>query len=352
MQGMEGVDRRSFMAIAPMAALACVVPVSVPVQAQVRAGPPKVVIALASKSSLSYLPLLLAERLGYFAAEAVEVEFLELGSGPRALQAVRDGLADVVGESYEQTIALQGQSQFFRAFVLMARAPQVALGVSNRTLPRFRSVQDLRGRRIGVAAPGSSSDTLVRLVLAQAGLSPDTVQLVELAAPNVALTALLAGEVDAISYPEPLMTMFELRADVRIVADMRTLKGTQELCGGPLPAASLFAQDNFLQRNQGAVQAVANAVVHALKWLQTAGPSDMIKTVPEPVMLGDRGMYLAAFNKLRESIALDGLISEEGVRSTMRVQTRIRSGFNASQVSLGRTFTNSFSAKAKEKYLV
>lgn len=344
----RGNHRRSFLASAAVAALAS----AAPLRAQPRAGHLKVVIALASKSSLSYLPLLLAERLGYFAAEAVEVEFLEQGNGPRALLAVREGLADVVAESYEQTIAQQGQNQFFRAFVLMARAPQVALGVSNRTLPRFRSLQDLQGRRIGVAAPASSSDTLVRLVLAQAGLSPQTVQLVELPAFQVALTALRAGEVDAISYPEPLMTMCELRSDVRIVADMRTLKGTQELCGGPLPAASLFARDAFLQRNQVAAQAVANAVVHALKWLQTAGPSDMVKTVPESVMLGDRGTYLAAFNKLRESIALDGLISEEGVRSTMRVYNRIRGGFNAPQISLGRTFTNNFSSRAKEKYLV
>ncbi len=348
MYRLGGGDRRSFLARAAAAAL-----VATPVVCgQARAATQKVTIALTSKSSLSFLPLLLAERLGYFEAESVEVEFLELGSGARAVQAVRDGQADVVGESYEQTIALQRQSQFMRAFVLMARAPQVAMGVSSKTMPRLRSAQELRGRRIGVAAPGSSSDTLVRLVLQQAGMSAADVQLLELPAANVALTALRAGEIDAISYPEPLMTMCELRSDVRIIADMRTLKGTQELCGGPLPAACLVASDLFLQRQQAAAQAVANAVVHALKWLQTAGPSDMIKTVPEPFMLGDRGVYLAAFNKLRESIALDGMISDEGVRSAMRVQSRIRGGINPGQISLGRTFTNTFAARAKEKYQV
>jgi len=38
-------------------------------------------------------------------------------------------------------------------------------------------------------------------------------------------------------------------------------------------------------------------MVHALKWLQTAGPSDLIKTVPENHFQGDRALYLAAFER-------------------------------------------------------
>jgi len=32
-----------------------------------------------------------------------------------------------------------------------------------------------------------------------------------------------------------------------------------------------------------------------------SGPSDIIKTVPEAYLLGDRALYLAAFNKVREA---------------------------------------------------
>ena len=54
---------------------------------------------------------------------------------------------------------------------------------------------------------------------------------------------------------------------------------------------------------------MVDAMVHALKWLQTAGPSDIIKTVPESYFLGDRALYLAAFTLLVLPIALAGLRS-------------------------------------------
>jgi ABC-type nitrate/sulfonate/bicarbonate transport system substrate-binding protein len=67
-----------------------------------------------------------------------------------------------------------------------------------------------------------------------------------------------------------------------------------------------------VQKNPNTCQALANAIVHGLKWLQTAGPSDIIKTVPEGYLLGDRALYLASFNKVREAISLDGMIPDEG----------------------------------------
>ena len=108
------------------------------------------------------------------------------------------------------------------------------------------------------------------------------------------------------------MTMLEQKSEVRIVHDTRTLKGTQEVFGGPMPAGCLYASSDFVQKNPGTCQVLANAVVHSLKWLQTAGPSDMIKTVPESYLLGDRALYLAACNKVREAISPDGMFPDEG----------------------------------------
>ena len=52
-----------------------------------------------------------------------------------------------------------------------------------------------------------------------------------------------------------------------------------------MPAGCLYAPSEFILKNPGTCQALAHAVVHSLKWLQTAGPSDMIKTVPESHLL-------------------------------------------------------------------
>jgi NitT/TauT family transport system substrate-binding protein len=152
------------------------------------------------------------------------------------------------------------------------------------------------------------------------------------------------------SNTEPVMTMLEQKGEVKIISDTRTLKGTQEVFGGPMPACCLYAPVEFIDRNPNTCQALANAVVHSLKWLQTAGPSDIIKTVPEGYLLGDRALYLASFNKVREAIALDGMLPEEGARTALKALATFDPTLNADRISLGRTYTNDFARRAKEKF--
>ena len=320
------------------------------VRAQGKPEKARVSVAISAKASFQYLPLTIAERLGYFAAEGLEVELHDAGGGLRALQAVQDGSDDVVGGAFEDTISLQGRNQFYRAFLLLGRAPQVALGVSAKTMPGYKGMADLKGRKVGVPMPGLMAQMVVSLMLSRGGVMQGEVSFVELATSAAAVSAVRSGQIDAIGHTEPVMSMLEHRGDVRIVSDTRTLKGTQEVFGGPMAAACLYASDDYVQKNPRTVQALANAVVHALKWLQTAGPSDLIKVVPDAYLLGDRGVYLAAFGKVREAITVDGLIPDESVRTALRAVGRADASFKTERIDLARTFTNEFSKKAKEKF--
>ena len=346
MQGAQ-IDRRNLL-VGAVAALAGVS--ARPVRAQGKPEKPRVTVGLGTPASLACLPLTIADRLGYFGAEGLEVELHDFGGGLRTVQAVQDGNGDIVAGAFEHTISLQGKNQHYRAFVLLGRAPQVALGISNRNLPAYRSLADLKGRKVGVASIGSMSAMVAQLVLLRGGLLAQDVQWVEFASPAAAVQAVRSGQIDAISHHEPAMTMLEVKADVRIVADTRSLKGSQEVFGGPVAGPCLYAPADFLQKHPNTVQAMANAVVHALKWLQTAGPSDIIKVVPEAYLLGDRGLYLASFNKVREAIAVDGLIPDDGVRTALRTMGRLDASFKGDKVDLARTFTNEFSRRAKEKF--
>ena len=312
---------------------------------------PKTTIAVGGKNLLYYLPLTVAEHRGYFKAEGLDVTIVDFAGGARALQAVVGGSADVVSGAYEHTINLQDKGQFFQGFVLQGRAPQIAMGVSTKTMAGYNSEADLRGKRIGVTAPGSPTAMMAKLVLARAGLKASDVNFIDVgAAAAGALSALRSGQIDAISNTDPVMTMLEQKGEVRIIADARTLRGTLEVFGGSMPAACLYAPLDFLQKNPNTVQALTNAIVHALKWLQTAGPSDIIKTMPESYLLGDRGLYLATFNKVRESIALDGLFPDDGGKTALRALHIVDSTINADKIDLGKTFTNQFARKAKDRF--
>ena len=310
----------------------------------------KVTIAVGGKAAFYYLPLTIADQLGYFKAEGLDVEISDFSGGERALQAVLGGAADVVSGAYEHTINLQSRSQSFQAFVLQGRAPAIAIGVSTKTMAMYRDVADLRGKKIGVTAPGSSTNMVSNMVLSRSGLKAEEVSYVGVGTSGAAVAAMRTGQIDAISHIDPVMTMLEQRGDVRVITDTRTLRGTLELFGGPMPAGCLYAPTEFIQKNPNSVQALANAVVHALKWLQTAGPGDIIRTVPESYLLGDRGLYLAAFNKVREAIAIDGLIPEEGTRTAVKALASFEPMVKVEKIVLARTFTNEFARKAKDKF--
>jgi NitT/TauT family transport system substrate-binding protein len=335
--------RRGF---ALLAAAAVAAPV---LRAQGKAERTRVTVAVAGKAALDFLPLTVAHQLGYFDAEGVDVEIVEAGA-PRLNQAASGPAVEVVSGAYEHTIHLQSRNQLYQAFVLQARAPQIAMGVSTRTVPAYRGVADLRGRRIGISAPGSSTGVVANLVLARGGLRPGDVSFVPVGSSTSAISALRSGQIDAMSNTDPVMTLLEQKGEVRIISDTRTLKGTQEVFGGPMPAACLYASAEFVQKHPNACQGLANAIVHALKWLQTAGPSDIIKTVPETYLLGDRALYLASFNKVREAIAVDGILPDEGAKTALRAMASIEPGIRPDRIDLAKTYTNEFARRAKEKF--
>ncbi|HEY8356471.1 MAG TPA: ABC transporter substrate-binding protein, partial [Ramlibacter sp.] len=306
--------------------------------------------SVGGKAAFYFLPLTIAEQLGYFQSEGLDVEISDFTGGSRALQAATGGSADVVSGAYEHTINLQSKNQMFQAFVLQGRAPQIAMGVSTKAIPGYRSVADLRGRRIGVSAPGSSTNMVASMVLARAGLKSADVNFIGVGTAAGAVAALRSGQIDAMCNTDPAMTMLEQKGEVRIISDTRTLKGTQDVFGGPMPAACLYAPLEFVQKHPNTCQAMANAIVHALKWLQTAGPSDIIKTVPESYLLGDRGLYLASFNKVREAIAIDGMLPEEGARTALKALASFDPSIKGDKIDLARTYTNDFARRAKERY--
>jgi len=341
------LNRRTFAAATVLSAVSVVAP---GLWAQPRLEKTKISIAVGGKAAFYYLPLTIAEQLGYFKAEGLEVEISDFAGGSRALQAVVGGSADVVSGAFEHTINLQSKGQTFQAFVLQGRAPAISMGVSLKTMPHYKTVADLKGKRIGISAPGSSTNMVANLILSRVGLKAGDVSFIGVGTAAGALSAFRSGQIDAMSNVDPIMTMLEQKGEIRIIADTRTLKGTVDVFGGSMPAGCLYAPLEFVQKNPHTVQALTDAMAHSLKWLQTAGPGDIIKTVPEAYLLGDRALYLAAFNKVRESISPDGLIPDEGPRTAARVLASFDPSIKVDKVEFAKTYTNEFAKKAKERF--
>ena len=310
----------------------------------------KLTIAVGGKNLFYYLPLTIAEQLGYFKDEGLQVEIPDFAGGAKALQALVGGSADVVSGAYEHTINMQAKNQPIMSIVLQGRAPQIVLAVSTKTMPGYKSIADLKGKKIGVTAPGSSTAMMASYVLAKAGLKASDVSFIGVGASSGAIAAVKSGQVDAIANLDPVITMLQRDNLIKVVADTRTLKDTQAVYGGPMPAACLYTPVKFVQDNPGTTQALANAMVRALRWLQKAGPSDIVKTVPDSYLLGDRALYLAAWERVREAISPDGLMPEAGPATALRMLQTFEDSLKDKPIDLGKTYTNNFARKAAAKY--
>ncbi|MBC7802746.1 MAG: ABC transporter substrate-binding protein [Candidatus Parcubacteria bacterium] len=307
-------------------------------------------IAVGGKSALYYLPLTITERLGYFKDEGLNVRISDFAGGTRSLEAVVGGSADVVSGSYEHTINMQSKKISFQGFVLAGASPQISIGIATAKAKNYKGPQDLKGLKVGVSAPGSSTNMVVNYFIAKGGLKPTDIGVIGIGAGSTVIAAIDQGRVDVVSQTDPAMTILEKDGKIRIIAETRTPEGTEKLFGGPMPAASLYSPIEFIKKNPNTVQALTNATVRALLWMQEASPQQILNAVPEEYLLGNKAMYLFAYNNVKTAYSKDGLFSEAGAKTTLRVLATFNPAIKPAEVNLSETYTNEFVKKAHAKY--
>lgn len=318
-----------------------------------RAAPeqPNIRLAVGGKSTLYYLPLTIAERLGYFSDEGLSVEISDFPGGAKALQALMGRGADVVSGAFEHTIVMQTLAQKVQAFVLQGTNPGISLGIATAKAIAYSWPKDLKGMRVGVSAPGSSTQMLVNHLLNSVGLTPDDVSIVGVGTGAQAVAAMRSGQLDAIANVDPVIMLLEKQGLIRIVVETTTAQGAAKVFGGSIPAGSLYAREQFIRDNPATVQALTNAMVRALRWLHRATPDDVAAAVPPEYLLGDRALYLDAFKRVRVIYSADGLIAPAAVKMSYNMLVKHNQAVRRAPVLwLDETYTNAFVQRALQTH--
>jgi hypothetical protein len=180
----------------------------------------KVTIAIGGAACLCYLPTVLAEQLGEYKKAGVEIELINFKGGSQALTAVIGGSADVVSGYYDHCVNLAAKNQNLQAFVVYDRYPGLVLGVSPRHTTEINSVRDIAGKKVGVSAPGSSTDFFLKYLLAKSGVAPDSVAVIGIGLDATAVVAMEQGTVDAAVMLDPTPTLLEAKfSGLKILSD-------------------------------------------------------------------------------------------------------------------------------------
>ena len=303
-------------------------------------------LGVGGKGLLYYLPLTLAERLGYFKEQGLEVTITDFGGGAKALQSLIGGSADVVTGAYEHTIRMQAKGQEVHAVTELGRFPGIVLGVRKDRAEAVKSFKDLKGMKIGVTAPGSSTQFFVNALTARDGLKPEDISIIGVGTGLSAVAAMKSGQIDAISNLDPVITKLEQDGDIVVLADSRTEEGNIKLFGGNNPAAVVYLKAEFIEKNPQTVQRIVNAFYKTLKWLETATPEDVAKTVPEEYYLGDKLLYIAAVKASSPMYSKTGIIPPAGMKNALDMLIAFDPELRDAKIDLARTFDDRFVKKA------
>src|ERR1700675_4714090 len=169
----------------------------------------KITIAVGGGSCLCYLPTVLAKQLGEFDKAGLAVELVDLKGGSDALKAVLGGSADVVSGYFDHCVNLAPKKQELVSFVVYDLSPDLVLVASPSHTAEIKSIKDLAGKKVGVSAPGSSTDFFLKYLLKKNGIDPSGVAVIGVGLGATAVAAMEQGQIDAAVMLDPSVTVLQ-----------------------------------------------------------------------------------------------------------------------------------------------
>ncbi|MGD1824068.1 ABC-type nitrate/sulfonate/bicarbonate transport system, periplasmic component [Chromobacterium violaceum] len=301
-------------------------------------------IAVGGLGTLYYLPLVIAEQRGYFRDQGLKVSIADLPGGAKALQALVGGSADFAAGSFEHVLQMQAKGVPIQSIVTQGDRPGLVLMMRKDKAASWRSPASLKGLKVGVSAPGSGTHLFLNALLAKAGLAADAVSAIGVGTGATAVAALKRGEIDALVAVDPSVSLLEQEGAAVTKVDTREQAGAKAVYGGACAAGSIYARAGFILRHPRTTQAVANAMVRALRWLKQATPAQVAAAVPA-ALRGDRpGIYQLALARNSGGYTADGVMSEDAARHAY--QFLLPAYPALSKVRLEQSYDNRFALRA------
>ena len=329
--------------------VACCFPACAPALAQPNAPERKTVtLGIGGKIQLPYLAVNIAQQRGFFKAQGLTVEFNEFQGGSDSLKALIGGSVDFVSGAYEHTLYLQARGQVITSIALQNNSFGVVIALSRKLAAAYTSPKDLAGLKIGVTAPGSSSALALGLLLSKAGLGDDALSIIGVGAGNAAIAMMKSGRLDGESNFDPVITRLTADGDLVPVIDTRTKAGLDYLYGGPFAGSAISTTPDFIKNNPQTVQAFANAMVQALRWLQKATVDEIAAALPEEFYAGNKAIYQQALAANRDMLSKDGIVTRPLADNSLRIIASFNDDVKNAKIDMAKTYDASFAEKANK----
>src|SRR5690242_4486504 len=309
----------------------------------------KVTIAIGGGACLCYLPTVLAKQLGEYEKAGINAELVDLKGGSDALKAVLGGSADVVSGYFDHCVNLAAKKQELQSFVIYDRYPGLVLVVSPKHTNDIKSIKDLAGKKVGVTAPGSSTDFFLKFLLKKNGLDPTSAAVIGIGLTGTAVAAMQQGQIDAAVMLDPSVTVLQgSHPDLKILADTRSQKDTLALFGGEYPGGALYTTTAWIKAHDKEVQALTTAIVNTLTWIHSHSAEEIMAKMPDELVGKNKELYLAALKNTIPMYSLTGLMDPKGADAVLAVFSEGSPEVAKANVDVSKTWTNKYVEQVKK----
>ncbi len=307
----------------------------------------KVTIAVGGSACLCYLPTVLARQLGEYEKAGLAVELVDLKGGSDALKAVLGGSADVVSGYFDHCVNLAAKKQELQSFVVYDRYPGLVLVVSPKHTDEIKSIKDLAGKKVGVSAPGSSTDFFLKFLLKKNGLDPTSAAVIGVGLGATAVVAMQQGQIDAAVMLDPSVTVLQGEyPGLKILADTRTQKDTIDMLGGEYPGGALYSTLAWVKGHEKEAQGLTNAILNTLAWIHSHTPEEIMAKMPEELVGKNKELYLAALKNTIPMYSQTGKMDPKGASAVLAVFSEGSPEVAKANIDVSKTYTNAFVEKA------
>lgn len=307
-------------------------------------GPPEktsLKIGVGGQGQIIYMPLTLAESLGYFKAEGLQVDIQDLKGGADALQAMVAGSTDATMGFYEHTVRTQTQGKEIVMIATCDLYPGLVM-FAGKGRADAKSITDLKGAKIGITSAGSSTEEMVKFLYKKNGMDPAAAQTVAVGSGGPAVTALRNGVVDALVTVEPAASTIQKSADGTVLYDTRSEAGTRDVFGGAWPAGGYYVSADFKNQNPRTAQAIARVAVKTLQYIRDHSPEDIASKLPAQAFYpdGDQAGFAQILSANVKMFSTDGKMPADGPNNVLETLKAADPNTDWSKIDLSKTFTN------------
>ncbi|OQP86762.1 hypothetical protein BTR14_10025 [Rhizobium rhizosphaerae] len=299
--------------------------------------------------NLNNLPFPVAESLGFYKEEGLDVTIENFAQGgSKVLQALVAGSTDVAVGFYDHTIQMQSQGKHVIGFVQLARNSGLVLAGKNDTDFDPAKPETIKGKSVGITAPGSSSDFFIRYYLKQHGLTDNDISIIGVGSGAAAVAALQQGKIDLLVNYDPAATIVVERGLGKILIDARSDEGAKAVYGGIYPTSVLYANQDFIDKHPEVIQKVTNATLKALHWMKAHSAEEIVARLPDDFVSGDKKTYIKAVDNAKAIFSEDGKFVPADLETPLAVLKSFNDSVAKATIDLNTTYTNKFVEASKQ----